>query len=110
MFLGQTEEDGLGIVCGSRAHLEQDAIASRSVFRTFLMKGASIYTRAKIIFSNYLILIHAVGFHFLVWLFAVRSIRDTQCGFKLMTRSTARLCFPSLHIERWLFLINFSFF
>lgn len=50
---------------------------------------------------------HNAGFHFLVWLFAVRSIRDTQCGFKLMTRSTARLCFPSLHIERWLFLINF---
>ncbi|KZS15250.1 Dolichyl-phosphate beta-glucosyltransferase [Daphnia magna] len=43
------------------------------------------------------------GFHLLVWLFAARSVRDTQCGFKLLTRPTARLCFPNLHIERWAF-------
>nr|CAG4635006.1 EOG090X0BIY [Alona affinis] len=78
---GGSLEETLALVCGSRAHLEQDAIATRSVFRTFLMKG----------------------FHFLVWLFAARSIKDTQCGFKLMTRPTARLCFPNLHIERWAF-------
>lgn len=77
----QPEKQSLGLVCGSRAHLEQEAIASRSVFRTFLMKG----------------------FHLLVWLFAARSIRDTQCGFKLLTRTTGRLCFPNLHIERWAF-------
>lgn len=68
-----------GIVCGSRAHLEDDSIASRSFFRTVLMWG----------------------FHFLVWLFTVRGVRDTQCGFKLFTRSAARKVFPSLHIERW---------
>ena len=79
MKIDQPEKQSLGLVCGSRAHLEQDAIASRSVFRTFLMKG----------------------FHLLVWLFAARSIRDTQCGFKLLTRTTGRLCFPNLHIERW---------
>nr|CAG4637281.1 EOG090X0BIY [Ceriodaphnia reticulata]SVE73139.1 EOG090X0BIY [Ceriodaphnia reticulata] len=78
---GQLKEDSLGLVCGSRAHLEKEAIASRSIFRTFLMKG----------------------FHLLVWLFAARSVRDTQCGFKLLTRPTARLCFPNLHIERWAF-------
>jgi len=71
----------LGIVCGSRAHLEEQSIASRSYFRTFLM----------------------YGFHFLVWLFSVREIRDTQCGFKLFTREAARLCFDSLHVERWAF-------
>jgi len=81
LLKGQSEDETLALVCGSRAHLEQDAIASRSVFRTFLMKG----------------------FHLLVWLFAARSIKDTQCGFKLLTRPTARLCFPSLHIERWAF-------
>ncbi|CAG7832696.1 unnamed protein product [Allacma fusca] len=69
------------IICGSRAHLEQESIATRSFFRTILM----------------------YGFHFLVWFFAVRSIRDTQCGFKLFTRSAARICFPNLHIERWAF-------
>ncbi|XP_017465014.1 PREDICTED: dolichyl-phosphate beta-glucosyltransferase [Rhagoletis zephyria] len=69
------------IVVGSRAHLEQEAIATRSLFRTFLMHG----------------------FHFLVWLFAVRSIRDTQCGFKLLTRSAANTLFKNLHVERWAF-------
>lgn len=78
---GESEDEGLALVCGSRAHLEEDAIASRSIFRTFLMKG----------------------FHLLVWFLAARTIRDTQCGFKLLTRPTARLCFPSLHIERWAF-------
>nr|CAG4646502.1 EOG090X0BIY [Macrothrix elegans] len=78
---GDQSGNSQGLVCGSRAHLEEEAIASRSLIRTFLMKG----------------------FHFLVWLLAARSIRDTQCGFKLLTRSTARLCFPNLHIEKWAF-------
>ena len=69
------------LVCGSRAHLEKDSIAERSVFRTILMKG----------------------FHMCVWLFGCKSIQDTQCGFKLMTRETARIVFHSLHIERWAF-------
>ncbi|KAJ8970777.1 hypothetical protein NQ317_003491 [Molorchus minor] len=71
----------VAISIGSRAHLEEDAVASRSFFRTILM----------------------FGFHFLVWLFAVKGIRDTQCGFKLMTRDAARLCFESMHVERWAF-------
>uniref|UniRef100_A0A1L8EDD8 Dolichyl-phosphate beta-glucosyltransferase n=1 Tax=Haematobia irritans TaxID=7368 RepID=A0A1L8EDD8_HAEIR len=69
------------VVIGSRAHLEQEAIATRSAFRTFLMHG----------------------FHFLVWLFAVRSLRDTQCGFKLLTRSAAKKLFSIMHVERWAF-------
>ena len=43
------------------------------------------------------------GFHWCVWLFGSRKIRDTQCGFKLLTRSAALKTFPSLHIERWAF-------
>ncbi|KDN52645.1 glycosyltransferase family 2 protein [Tilletiaria anomala UBC 951] len=31
------------------------------------------------------------------------EIRDTQCGFKLFTRATARVVFPLAHIERWIF-------
>lgn len=69
----------LGIVCGSRAHLEDEAIATRSYFRIFLM----------------------YGFHFLVWALAVKDVRDTQCGFKLFTREAARVCFNSIHIQRW---------
>lgn len=67
------------IAIGSRSHLEEESIASRSFFRTVLMHG----------------------FHFLVWLFAVRTIKDTQCGFKLMTRSTAKKVFKIMHVERW---------
>lgn len=72
-------ENQLAISIGSRAHLEDEAVASRSIFRTVLM----------------------YGFHFLVWFFAVRGIRDTQCGFKLLTRKAARICFDNLHVERW---------
>lgn len=69
------------IVVGSRAHLEEDSIARRSIPRTILM----------------------YGFHFAVFLFGVRGIRDTQCGFKLFTRSAAQRVYPSMHIERWAF-------
>lgn len=75
------------IVIGSRAHLEAEAIASRSAFRTILMHG----------------------FHFLVWLFAVRGIKDTQCGFKLFTRSAAQQLFQLMHVERWSFDVELLF-
>lgn len=73
--------ENMAISCGSRAHLETDSVAERSVFRTFLM----------------------YGFHFLVWSFCVRGIKDTQCGFKLFTREAALKTFSSLHVERWAF-------
>ncbi|XP_011262738.1 dolichyl-phosphate beta-glucosyltransferase [Camponotus floridanus] len=69
------------IICGSRAHLEKEETAKRSYFRLFLMHG----------------------FHFLVWLLCVKDIRDTQCGFKLLTRTSARTIFEALHVERWAF-------
>ncbi|GAB0098872.1 Dolichyl-phosphate beta-glucosyltransferase [Sergentomyia squamirostris] len=76
-----------GVVIGSRAHLEQEAIATRSAFRTFLM----------------------YGFHSLVWVFGVRGIKDTQCGFKLFTRSAARILFRLMHVERWAFDVELLF-
>ncbi|BET02003.1 Dolichyl-phosphate [Nesidiocoris tenuis] len=69
------------VVVGSRAHLEEESLATRSWFRNLLM----------------------LGFHFIVRAFAVRTIRDTQCGFKLFTRSAARSLFSSIHVERWAF-------
>nr|XP_058132921.1 dolichyl-phosphate beta-glucosyltransferase isoform X3 [Dasypus novemcinctus] len=77
----QTSKDQMAIACGSRAHLEKESIAQRSYFRTLLM----------------------YGFHFLVWSLCVRGIRDTQCGFKLLTREAAARTFSSLHVERWAF-------
>ena len=62
---------GEGVVCGSRSHLEKESIADRSLFRTILM----------------------LGFHMVVYTFGVKSVKDTQCGFKLFSRRVARLCF-----------------
>lgn len=69
------------IVIGSRAHLEKESIATRSFFRTVLMHG----------------------FHFLVWFFTVKSVKDTQCGFKLLSRSAVQKLFTIMHVERWAF-------
>lgn len=66
-------------VFGSRAHLEDESCASRSKIRTFLM--------------------HA--FHFFVKTLCSPRIKDTQCGFKLFTRSAAILLFTNLHLRRW---------
>lgn len=71
--------DFCAVVCGSRAHLEDESKAHRSIFRTLLM----------------------IGFHIHVWMFGVRSIKDTQCGFKLFTRPAARILFNNLHVDRW---------
>eukprot|EP01126_Amoeba_proteus_P003961 TRINITY_DN1133_c0_g1_i7.p1 TRINITY_DN1133_c0_g1~~TRINITY_DN1133_c0_g1_i7.p1 ORF type:complete len:179 (-),score=23.46 TRINITY_DN1133_c0_g1_i7:127-663(-) len=71
-----------GIVCGSRAHLQGEAITKRSLTRNILMWG----------------------FHFLVKsLGRVKRIQDTQCGFKVFSREAAHHVFPYLHIERWAF-------
>ncbi|XP_070552271.1 dolichyl-phosphate beta-glucosyltransferase-like [Ptychodera flava] len=76
-----TKEHKMAIVCGSRAHLQNEAVAKRSIFRTVLM----------------------YGFHFLVWFFCVKGIKDTQCGFKLFTQEAALRTFYNLHIDRWAF-------
>ncbi|OTF69669.1 dolichyl-phosphate beta-glucosyltransferase-like protein [Euroglyphus maynei] len=69
------------IAIGSRAHLEKESIAQRSYFRTILM----------------------LGFHFIVWLLTVKTVRDTQCGFKMFPRTIAQILFTHTHIERWAF-------
>jgi len=79
--LDSIERDGMGIVCGSRAHLEDNAKASRSFFRTVLMHG----------------------FHALVSTLCVKGVKDTQCGFKLFTRKSALTTFVSIHLDRWAF-------
>lgn len=76
------EADGHGIGVGSRAHLQDEAVATRKWYRNVLM----------------------YGFHALVmFLCGGHGVRDTQCGFKLFTRRTARILFSTLHIERWAF-------
>jgi len=74
-------KEGMAVSVGSRAHLQEQSVAERSLFRTILMHG----------------------FHFLVWFLCVKDVKDTQCGFKLFTRKAALRLFSSLHVERWAF-------
>lgn len=70
------------VAIGSRAHMvKTDAVVNRSFIRNFLM----------------------YGLHTLVFIFGIRSIRDTQCGFKLFTRPAATQIFPYMHTEGWIF-------
>ncbi|WCJ19610.1 Dolichyl-phosphate beta-glucosyltransferase [Euphorbia peplus] len=72
---------------GSRAHLEEKALASRKWHRNVLMKG----------------------FHFVVLLTSGPGIRDTQCGFKMFTRAAARKIFTNIRLRRWCFDVEIVF-
>lgn len=43
------------------------------------------------------------GLHTLVFIFGIRQIQDTQCGFKMFNRESAQIIFPHMHTERWIF-------
>ncbi|XP_027110994.1 uncharacterized protein [Coffea arabica] len=73
--------DVLVAAIGSRAHLEEQALATRKWYRNFLMKG----------------------FHVVVMLAVGSGIRDTQCGFKMFTRAAARKLFTNIRLKRWCF-------
>mmetsp|Transcript_10782 Transcript_10782/g.21635 ORF Transcript_10782/g.21635 Transcript_10782/m.21635 type:complete len:292 (-) Transcript_10782:1198-2073(-) len=78
--LQELQRDGLGVVIGSRYHLESKA--RRNFVRKFVSRAFNIY-------------VETVG--------GVQGIRDTQCGFKMFTRQAARVTFPSQHLTRWAF-------
>lgn len=70
------------VAIGSRAHMvKTDAVVKRSFIRNFLM----------------------YGLHALVYVFGIRTIGDTQCGFKMYTRSAILQIFPYMHNEGWIF-------
>lgn len=70
------------IVIGSRAHMvNTDAVVKRAFIRNLLM----------------------YGLHTLVFIFGIRDIKDTQCGFKLFNKAAVELIFPSMHTEGWIF-------
>lgn len=74
-------------VAGSRAHLQEAAGAKRTWHRQLLM--------------------HA--FHLLVALAIGDAVKDTQCGFKLFSRSAGQRLFRSLHVRRWAFDVELFF-
>lgn len=70
------------ISIGSRAHMvNTDAVVKRTIVRNFLM----------------------YSLHALVFIFGIRSINDTQCGFKLFNRKAINEIFSKLHTEGWIF-------
>eukprot|EP00775_Hariotina_reticulata_P002221 gene2221-2534_t len=71
----------LAVAVGSRAHLEQSALAKRTWLRNFLMHG----------------------FHFLVTFVAGHDVKDTQCGFKMFTRRAAATVYTNQRLQRWCF-------
>lgn len=82
---GAKDEHGRAVAVGSRAHLVgSDAVVKRSRLRNFLMHS----------------------FHLLLWLLtpaATSAIKDTQCGFKLLTREALPYIVPHMHSEGWIF-------
>ncbi|CAG8543470.1 10927_t:CDS:2 [Paraglomus occultum] len=83
--LKKIERDGYGVAVGSRAHLvNTDVVVKRSFIRNFLMHS----------------------FHKVLFILGIRSIADTQCGFKLFTRKSAQKIFHNMHVEGWIFDIE----
>mmetsp|Transcript_22815 Transcript_22815/g.58481 ORF Transcript_22815/g.58481 Transcript_22815/m.58481 type:complete len:339 (-) Transcript_22815:91-1107(-) len=77
----------LGMVYGSRHHLQGKACAKRAWYRNILMHG----------------------FHVLVLLVAgPLSPKDTQCGFKLFTRRAAQVLVPNQRLQRWCFDVELT--
>ncbi len=75
------DKNGMGLVAGSRAHLEtQEAVRQRAFYRNILM-------------HVFHILVTVVG--------GIQSIKDTQCGFKLFSRNAAKVIFLNLKVDRW---------
>ncbi|KAJ3330944.1 dolichyl-phosphate beta-glucosyltransferase [Blyttiomyces sp. JEL0837] len=83
--LAKVSKNGLGLAVGSRAHMvKTEAVVKRSFLRNFLM----------------------YGFHTYLLILGIASIKDTQCGFKLVSRSAVATIFPKMHVEGWIFDIE----
>jgi dolichyl-phosphate beta-glucosyltransferase len=73
------------VAIGSRAQMvATDAVVKRSKLRNFLM----------------------YSFHTIIHIFGIKSINDTQCGFKAFTRNAAANIFSNLHVTGWIFDIE----
>lgn len=81
-YLKSFKQDQPAIAIGSRAHMvNTEAVVKRSAIRNFLM----------------------YGLHTLVYIFGIRQVQDTQCGFKMFNFESAKRIFPHMHTERWIF-------
>ncbi|KAE8354840.1 nucleotide-diphospho-sugar transferase [Aspergillus coremiiformis] len=79
------DPEGRGVAVGSRAHMVgSEAVVKRSKLRNFLMHS----------------------FHLILWLLTpsqTATVKDTQCGFKLFSRTSLPYIIPYMHSEGWIF-------
>ncbi|SOV06701.1 related to dolichyl-phosphate beta-glucosyltransferase [Ustilago sp. UG-2017a] len=109
---------GHGVAVGSRAHMvKSDAVVKRSFIRNFLMHSFHIFLTLLLRPPTLGGLLKRISGgkgmtkqncsgkkgEKRVALPVQPEIKDTQCGFKLFTRPTARLVFPTSHIDGWIF-------
>lgn len=109
---------GYGVVVGSRAHMvKSDAVVKRSWVRNFLMHSFHLFLMILLrppTLSGLLRKLYGGGKgkrkeckgkkgERREALPVQPEIKDTQCGFKLFTRPTAKLVFPVSHIDGWIF-------
>ncbi|KAM7492040.1 hypothetical protein LguiA_034961 [Lonicera macranthoides] len=83
------------VAFGSRAHLEEKALATAHGLRGCYSGKGELGTVWLGAWSQ--------GFHIVVLLAAGPGIRDTQCGFKMFTRAAARKLFTNIRLKRWCF-------
>ena len=97
---------GRGIAVGSRAHLVgSEAVVKRSRLRyVSSLRFSHVCTPCQTNMTPSNLLMHS--FHLLLkWMTPPRTaaIRDTQCGFKLFSRSSLPYIVPYMHNEGWIF-------
>lgn len=93
-----------GMVVGSRAHLvTSDAVVKRSFLRNLLMR--CFHLVLALLMRPPTLPRWSSGPRGALVRRLPRQppIQDTQCGFKLFSRASARLLFPLAHIDRWIF-------
>lgn len=89
-----------GVVVGSRAHLVQ----TEAVVKVCRMSFHDTSPFLTIIYQRSLLRnILMYGLHTILRIAGVGHIRDTQCGFKLFSRSAAQQIFPAQHLATWIF-------
>lgn len=89
-----------GVVVGSRAHLVKSEAVVKVCLAPLILARSFVNVRAQ---RSLLRNILMYGLHTILRIVGVGHIRDTQCGFKLFSRSAAQQIFPAQHLSTWIF-------
>ncbi|KAL3898724.1 MAG: hypothetical protein SGCHY_002542 [Lobulomycetales sp.] len=93
---GAQDKDGYGVAVGSRAHM----VKTEAVVKVCVVSKTLTVQRSAI--RNFLM--HSL--HAILYVLGIQEIKDTQCGFKLVSRKAAALIFPAMHVQGWIFDIE----